>query len=133
MKRKSTLILIALVILAVSIPLFALAESAIGTQPQNGTGYMRGRYIGELNADGIGLQGSQFALGDYLVDEDGFCYTLDANGEAQRLYARGANGRNMYLRFSDGEYCWSDENATERGTQTRNDNFFGGRGCPRWN
>ena len=133
MKRKSTKILIAALVLAIAIPAFALAAGG----PRNaGTAGMggNGRYLmNQTSGTPIAPQGNQFNLGDYLVDEDGFCYFLDENGEQQRVYSHGANGEFLYLQLQDGEYCWSDGTPLMLNTQTQLNNSFGGRGGSRWN
>lgn len=141
MKRKSTLLLIAALVLAVSIPLFAFAETTtFGTQPQDGTGYMNGRAV--TDEDLAALQATGFTFGNgYGVDEFGYCYALDADGTQQRLYARGANGETMALRLANGNFCWAadDDDAAPAIYQNRRMNTttetttFGGRGCGRWN
>ena len=131
MKRKSTLIIAVVLILAVSIPMLAMVAG--GARRDDTTGNLtNGRYLGQLNDDSTTVPGNQFALGDYLVDEDGYCYALDENGVRQHLYARSADGQYLALRYADGEYCWSNEYTNENTLQTRVANFFGG-GCPRWN
>ncbi|MBE0601326.1 MAG: hypothetical protein IH607_06020 [Firmicutes bacterium] len=113
MTRITKLILTAVLVLAVSVPLLAMATSETAPAP----------------ADGIVVQDTQVLPDGVLIGDDGYCYTLDENGVAQRLYARGMFGRYMALRFEDGAYCWNYDAETTQRTQTRN----GGRGCPRWN
>ncbi|HRX08453.1 MAG TPA: hypothetical protein P5559_04725 [Candidatus Limiplasma sp.] len=132
MKRKSTMILIAALVLAIAIPAFALAAGGPRSASNTGMGG-NGRYLmTKTSGTAIAPQGNQFALGDYLVDEDGFCYVLDENGDQQRVYSHGANGEFLYLQLQDGEYCWSDGTPLMRNTQTQLSNGFGGRGA-RWN
>lgn len=135
MKRKSILTLIAVLALAVSIPLFALAESDLGVQPQDGTGFTNGRAITDEDIAALQLNGLTFGNG-YGIDEDGYCYALDENGVQQRLYSLGANGQYMALRMSNNTLCWANDDLTVNGFQTRrvsDDYTWGGRGCPRWN
>lgn len=116
MTRIFKLLLTAVLILAVSIPLIALATSETAPEP----------------TDGIVVEDTQVLPDGVFIGEDGYCYTLDENGDAQRLYARGAFGRYMALRFEDGAYCWNYNVETTQRYKTRNGGF-GGRGCPRWN
>ncbi len=136
MKRKSILTLIAVLALAVSIPLFALAESVPAVQPQDGTGLANGRPITDEDIAALQLNGLSFGNG-YGIDEDGYCYALDENGVQQRLYSLGANGQYMALRVNNGAFCWNyDDGLAVGGFQTRrvsDDYGWGGRGCPRWN
>ncbi len=128
MKRKSMLILIAALVLAISIPVMALAAGG----PRGGGNTAPRNFQNQISTDPLTPQGNQFAQGDYLVDEDGFCYVLDENGEQQRVYSRGANGEPLYLQMQDGEYCWSDGTPAQIGTQTQM-NYGFGRGGNRWN
>ena len=52
MKRKSTLILIAALVLAITIPVFALAENTTGVQVLDGSGNMFGRGASNAVASG---------------------------------------------------------------------------------
>lgn len=118
MKRTSKLILAAVLVVAVSLPLLAMASDTTA-EP----------------TDGIVVQDTQFNWNNCLYDEEGYCYILDNNGDAQRIYTRAANGQYMALRFSDGEYCWAADDDDE-GFFGMMRNFFGGgsgRGCGRWN
>ncbi|MFH1513338.1 MAG: hypothetical protein ABIG45_08320 [Bacillota bacterium] len=117
MKRRSLLILIAVLLLAVSIPLFSLAQSETAVPP----------------ADGIVVDETQLNADDIIIGEDGYCYTLDENGAAQCLYARGMGGRYMALQNVDGAYCWAWAGDDDTAFQTRRNSFGNGRGCPRWN
>lgn len=128
MKRKSTLILIAALVLAVALPVFALAAGGPRSSSTTGTRY----YQNQVSDGTFTPQGNQFALGDYEVDEDGFCYYLDENGDPQRVYSRGADGQYLYLQLQDGEYCWNDGTPLSLNTQTQLNNSVGGRGG-RWN
>jgi hypothetical protein len=56
MQRKLPLFLIIAIVLAISIPLFAFAETAAVTQPADGTGYQFGR--GGFAAEITDAQGS---------------------------------------------------------------------------
>ncbi len=116
MKRTTKLILAAVLILAVSVPLLALATSEITLEP----------------TDGIVVADTQVLPDGVFVGDDGYCYMLDENGDAQRLYARGAFGRYMALQYDGGAYCWNYDLDDDNAVQTRN-SWFGGRGCPRWN
>ena len=116
MKRATKLILTAVLILAVSVPMLALATSETIPEP----------------TDGIVVQDTRVLPDGVFVGDDGFCYTLDENGDAQRLYARGAFGRYMALEYNGGEYCWNYDFANQEAYQTRNTRF-GGFGCRRWN
>lgn len=128
MKRKSTLILIAALVLAVAIPVFAFAAGGPRNASTSGA-----RYFQNQTTDGtFAPQGGQFALGDYQVDAEGFCYFLDENGEPQRVYARSADGEPLYLQLQDDEYCWSDGTPAQLSDQTQLNYGFGGRGS-RWN
>jgi len=136
MKRLSKLFLIAALVLAVSIPVFAFAETTPGTRPLDGTGYMNGR---GFDADAVtDAQGNPYALTNgYSVDKDGYCFFLDANGVSQPLYARMADGQLTALRSQNGALCWNwdEDNAaqttTQTNTQTRGNFSMGG--CRRWN
>ncbi len=128
MKRKSTLILIFALILAIALPVFALAAGGPRNSGMTGTRL----YQNQTDASALTPQGNQFALGDYQVDEDGFCYYLDENGDPQRVYSRGADGQYLYLQLQDGEYCWNDGTPLSLNTQTQLNSGFGGRGS-RWN
>lgn len=117
MKRTTKAILAAVLILAVSIPLLALAASEPTAPP----------------ADGIVVEDTRVLPDGVFVGDDGFCYMLDENGDAQRLYVRGSFGRYMALQFADGAYCWSYDYENQETLQTRNTRNPFGRGCPRWN
>lgn len=129
MQRKLSLFLIVAMILAISIPLFAFAETTTATQPADGTGYRYGRcaFDGEITD----AQGNPYDLQNgYSVDGEGNCYFLDADGTAQPLYARTADGQMTALRHGNGAfYCMQ---TTDDAAQTRG-NFMGSRGCRRWN
>ena len=134
MKRRSKLFLIAALVLAVSIPVFAYAQTAPGTRPQDGTGYMAGRNEA-FASDVVDAQGNLYALANgYGVNGDGSCYFLDENGVAQPLYARSADGQLTALQSRNGALCpyFDTENETQTTAQPRG-NFMGGRGCRRWN
>ena len=94
MKRKSTLILIAALALAVTIPAFALAANDTGVQVLDGTGNMFSR--GASNAvalDETVTPGARLMTQDCdLYDEDCDCDAegigLGNDGEAQHLYVQ---------------------------------------------
>ncbi len=133
MQRKSTLFLIVALVLAVSVPLFAFAETAPAAQPADGTGYQLGRC--GIAYDITDAQGNLYDLTrGYSVDGEGNCFFLDANGAAQPLYARTADGQMTALRLANGTFCWAlgADDAAQTTTQTRG-NFMNGRGCRRWN
>ena len=134
-KRTSKLFLIATLVLAISIPAFALAASEPAATPLYGTGYMGGRNA-DFNADVVDSLGNAYALSNgYSVDAGGFCYYLDANGTAQRLYLRAMNGQNTALQIGNGPFCWALDNG-DTVSQTgpaRMNTFMGGRGGRRWN
>jgi hypothetical protein len=130
MKRKSTLILIAALVLAISIPVFALAESELGVQPLDGTGYMRGR--GNGVADPASVQaGDRLMLQDCDGDEDCDCDAqgigLGNDGEAQRLYARSTNSQFTQAQAGTGAYCGSRFSSVQNVNEIQS-----GRGR-RWN
>lgn len=128
MKRKSTLILVFALILAIAVPVFALAAGGPRSAGTAGTRYAQNQ-IGE----GVyAPQGNQFAFSNYQVDENGYCYFLDENGDPQRVYSRNTDGEPLYLQLRDGEYCWSDGTPLSLNTQTQPNSGFGGRGN-RWN
>jgi len=142
MKRKSTLILIAALVLAVSIPLFAFAETALGTQPEDGTGFMNGRGNGMgVDEDIVDANGNQYSLSNgYSVDADGTCYYLDENGEVQHLFSRSADGECTALQIGNGSARWADDDeagtvaATNMNRRTSDESeSFGGMGRGRWN
>lgn len=146
MKRKSTLFLIAALVLAVSIPLFALAETTVGTQPLDGTGFMNGRGgYAPLAQDVYDANGNAYSMANgYSVDADGYCYFLDEGGVAQRLFTRAADGQQTALQIGNGALCWAldgDEATTapvpaammNRRFSNDDSNAFYGRGCGRWN
>jgi hypothetical protein len=116
MKRTTKIVLTAALILAVSVPLLALATSEVSPAP----------------TDGIVVADTQVLPDGVFAGDDGFCYMLDENGDAQRLYARGAFGRYMALQYDGGTYCWNYDFHYDNAYQTRNTRS-GGRGCPRWN
>ncbi|MBE0601325.1 MAG: hypothetical protein IH607_06015 [Firmicutes bacterium] len=124
MKRTSTLILIAALVLAISVPALALAAGG----PRGGGNTAPRNDQNQTFDEPFTPQGNQFALGDYLVDAEGFCYILDENGEQQRVTAHGANGEPLYLQLQDGAYCWSDGTPARLGTQTQLSTGFGGHG-----
>ena len=103
MKRKSTLILIAALVLAITIPVFALAENTTGVQVLDGSGNMFGR--GASNAvasDETVTQGARLMAQDCdLTDEDCDCDAegigLGNDGEAQHLYARSESGQSTQV------------------------------------
>ena len=111
MKRKSALILIAALVLSVSIPVFAFAANDTGVQVLDGTGNMfgsrgNGAAVATAAEDVTDAFGNQYALANgYRVNEDGYCYYLDAQGEQQFLYTRAANGQFAALRSEDGVLC----------------------------
>ena len=115
MKRSSKLTLTVVLILALSLPLFAFAASESTTEP----------------TDGIVVEDTTILPDGCYFGEDGYCYVLDENGDAQRVYTRGTWGRYMALRLSDGAYCWDYD--YENTAQTRTNSAWGGRGCSRRN
>lgn len=132
MKRRSKLFLIAALVLALSIPVFALAETAV--RPLDGTGYQGGRNEA-FASDVVDAQGNAYSLANgYGVNGDGTCFFLDENGAAQPLYTRMANGELTALQSFSGALCpyFDTENETRTTEQPRG-NFMGGRGCRRWN
>lgn len=96
MKRKSILALAAAMMLAVSIPMFALAESDPAVQPLDGTGNMYGR--SQSAAATATLPGDRLQLQDCELGEDCDCDAegigLGNDGEALHQYAR-SGGRGM--------------------------------------
>lgn len=117
MKRTTKTIVTAVLILALSIPMLALATSEPAAEP----------------TDGIVVDDPQVLPAGVFVGDDGYCYMLNENGEQLRLYTRGTLGRFMALRYADGAYCWNYELENQETVQTRNPRFSTNRGCPRWN
>lgn len=98
MKRKSTLLLIAVLALAISIPVFAMAEDeTTAVQALDGTGNMFGRGNG-FSAQAALQAGDPLLLQD-CDEEDCDCEALGtglgADGEALRQFVRGSMGRGM--------------------------------------
>ena len=125
MKRKSILILAAF-ILAISLPVFALAETAPALQPLDGTGYMYGR---SQTADATSaVRGSRIQLQD-CDEEDCDCDAegtgLGNNGDVLHQYA--ASGSGM---MRNGAAVDNTSTLSQNGTGS---NTRGGRGGSRWN
>ncbi len=116
MKRKSILIIAAVMALAISIPVFAMAENTTGTQVLDGTGNMFGRGNG-MAAQAALQAGDPLMLQD-CDEEDCDCEALGtglgADGEALHQFANGIAGRGMTAAVSD--------------TQVRGSQPAGGRG-----
>ena len=134
MKRKSTLILIAALVLAVTIPAFAMAAGGNGAlsddavQALDGTGNMYGQ-----SNEVTGGQGTRLMLQDpELVDEDcdGEGLGIGADGTVQRQNARTESGQRMLLENGSGENCEDCENCDgeEPEYQNRRDLSEGFRG-----
>ena len=129
MKRKSILILIAALVLAVSIPVFGLAQSNVAVQPLDGTGNMRGRSNTQTAE-----QGDRLMLMDCDGECDGDCVPqgtgLGADGVVQRKNARTESGQRMLLKNGDNELCENCENCENAVPeyQNRRDLSTGGRG-----
>ncbi len=129
MKRKSTLILIAALVLAVTIPVFALAETETALQPLDGTGFMHGRSTQTVDP-ATAVRGTRLQDPEYCDEEDCDCTAegtgLGNDGEALHQYAAAGSGM-----MRGGAAV-----AQETQTVTRNNSAVGsrgGRGSARWN
>lgn len=138
MKRNSILILVAALVLAVSIPLFAFAESETAIQPQDGTGNMYGQTL--TDDETTATQGNGIQLQDCDGDCDGTCdgtcdgdceaqgVGLGNDGEAQHQNARNFGGQRMMLNNSENGTCDGDCDTAEGEYQNRRDLNEGGCG-----
>ena len=134
MKRKSTLILIAALVLAVTIPAFAMAAGRNGAlsddavQALDGAGNMYGQ-----NDELTSGQGDRLMLMD-CDEEDCDCEAqgtgIGADGTVQRQNARTESGQRMLLQNSNSENCEDCENCdnAEPEYQNRRDLSEGFRG-----
>ena len=125
MKRKSILILVAAMMLAVSIPMFALAQSDTAVQALDGTGNM----YGQSNA---ASQGSRLQAQDCDGTEDCDCDAeglgLGNDGEALHQYAGTGHGMMLNGRDTENENCVYRSGTAAAGQTGRSTSTRGGHG-----
>ncbi|MBN1776616.1 MAG: hypothetical protein JW811_00690 [Clostridiales bacterium] len=100
MKRKSTLILIAALVLAVTIPVFAFAAGYGNARSADSAVRMYGRGNTAVQ------QGTQLMLQDCDLSADCDCEVqgtgLGADGEALHQFTRNVDGQRLYLNSAAG-------------------------------
>ena len=125
MKRKSILILAALV-LAVSIPVFAFAETETALQPLDGTGFMYGR--SQTAGTTTAVRGTRIQLQDCdLEDCDCIAEGTGIGNDGEALHQYAAYGSGM---MRNGAAVDNTQTLNQNSTVT---NSRGGRGSSRWN
>ena len=104
MKRKSTMILIAALVLAITLPAFAFAAGYGNTSDRT---FGRGNTASQAAAV---QQGAQLMLQDCDLAEDCDCEAqgtgLGADGEALHQFARFTDDEHLYLNAQDGSQAF---------------------------